>query len=154
MHEVPGNYARLSTEKPRRIYDAKPGLDCEPNCRDLQAKRTEESPLVARFGSQDPPADMSVSVRGANTLKLTFLQIKDVTEFGDVVEATNLFVPPGAELLSSSSRRETQFNTAGEDNLSRRPPQLIDNNKNMISIVYPVHPTTALDLRETGGGLN
>lgn len=49
--EVPGTYARMSTEKPRRIYEARPGLDCEPNCRDLQAKRTEESPLLARFGS-------------------------------------------------------------------------------------------------------
>ena len=50
--QVPGTYERMSTEKPRRIYAQKEGLDCEPNCRDLQAKRTEESPLVARFGSE------------------------------------------------------------------------------------------------------
>ena len=81
--------------------------------RDLQAKRTEESPLVARFGSEEQQADISVSVRGANTLKLTFLQIKDVTEFGDVVEAASLFVPPGAKLISSTSRTEAQLNNAG-----------------------------------------
>ena len=80
---------------------------------DLQAKRTEESPLVARFGSEEQQADISVSVRGANTLKLTFLQIKDVTEFGDVVEAASLFVPPGAKLISSTSRTEAQLNNAG-----------------------------------------
>ena len=82
---VSGGYERKSTEKPRRIYEQR--VDCEPNCRDLQAKRTEETPLVARFGSPDEREDVSVSIRGANTLKLTFLQIKDVTEFGDVNEA-------------------------------------------------------------------
>ena len=98
----PGSYERKSTEKPRRIYEQR--ADCEPNCRDLQAKRTEETPLVARFGSADESQDISVSVRGANTLKLTFLQIKDVTEFGDVDEAGSLFVPPGANLISATSR--------------------------------------------------
>ena len=98
----PGSYERKSTEKPRRIYEQR--ADCEPNCRDLQAKRVEETPLVARFGSADESQDISVSVRGANTLKLTFLQIKDVTEFGDVDEAGSLFVPPGANLISAASR--------------------------------------------------
>lgn len=92
----------MSTEKPRRIYEQR--TDCEPNCRDLQAKRTEETPLVARFGSADEREDVSVSVRGANTLKLTFLAMKDMAEFGDVDEAAPLFVPPGATVLSSSSR--------------------------------------------------
>jgi hypothetical protein len=99
---VPGEYRRMSTEKPRRIYEQR--TDCEPNCRDLQAKRTEETPLVARFGSADEREDVSVSVRGANTLKLTFLAMKDMAEFGDVDEAAPLFVPPGATVLSSSSR--------------------------------------------------
>lgn len=31
---------------------------------------------MARFGSEEQQADISVSIRGANTLKLTFLQIK------------------------------------------------------------------------------
>ena len=100
----PGSYERKSTDKPRRIYEQR--ADCEPNCRDLQAKRTEETPLVARFGSADESQDISVSVRGANTLKLTFLQIKDVTEFGDVDEAASLFIPPGAKLLNAAERRE------------------------------------------------
>ena len=99
---VPGEYRRMSTEKPRRIYEQR--TDCEPNCRDLQAKRTDETPLVARFGSADEREDVSVSVRGANTLKLTFLAMKDMAEFGDVDEAAPLFVPPGATVLSSSSR--------------------------------------------------
>ena len=99
---VSGGYERKSTEKPRRIYEQR--VDCEPNCRDLQAKRTEETPLVARFGSPDEREDVSVSIRGANTLKLTFLQIKDVTEFGDVNEAAPLFVPPGARLVSATAR--------------------------------------------------
>ena len=77
---------------------------CEPNCRDLQAKRTEETPLVARFGSVDEREDVSVSVRGANTLKLTFLSMKDVTEFGAIEEATPLFVPPGAKIVSTNAR--------------------------------------------------
>ena len=100
----PGSYERKSTEKPRRVYEQR--ADCEPNCRDLQAKRTEETPLVARFGSADESQDVSVSVRGANTLKLTFLQIKDVTEFGDVREAAPLFVPREAKLLGASARAE------------------------------------------------
>ena len=99
---VPGEYRRMSTEKPRRIYEQR--TDCEPNCRDLQAKRTEETPLVARFGSVDEREDMSVSVRGANTLKLTFLSMKDVTEFGAIEEATPLFVPPGAKIVSTNAR--------------------------------------------------
>ena len=99
---VSGGYERKSTEKPRRIYEQR--VDCEPNCRDLQAKRTEETPLVARFGSPDDQEDVSVSIRGANTLKLTFLQIKDVTEFGEVNEAAPLFVPPGANLISATAR--------------------------------------------------
>jgi len=111
---VPGSYARMGTTKPRRIYEAKAGLDCEPYCRDLQSKRTEESPLVARFGSEEQQADISVSIRGANTLKLTFLQIKDVTEFGEVAEAAPLFLPPGSKLLSATARTEPQLNTAGD----------------------------------------
>lgn len=99
---VPGEYRRMSTEKPRRIYEQR--TDCEPNCRDLQAKRTEETPLVARFGSVDEREDVSVSVRGANTLKLTFLSMKDVTEFGAIEEATPLFVPPGAKIVSTNAR--------------------------------------------------
>ena len=59
---------------------------------------------MARFGSPDEREDVSVSIRGANTLKLTFLQIKDVTEFGDVNEAAPLFVPPGARLVSATAR--------------------------------------------------
>ena len=103
---VPGAYARKATEKPRRIYEQRIA-DCEPNCRDLQAKRTDETPLVARFGSDDGGEDVSVSVRGANTLKLTFLQIKDVREFGEAREAAPLFIPPGAKLLDASARIET-----------------------------------------------
>lgn len=52
---------------------------------------------AAPYGREEQQADISVSIRGANTLKLTFLQIKDVTEFGDVVEAAPLFLPPGEE---------------------------------------------------------
>ena len=105
---VPGEYRRMSTEKPRRIYEQR--TDCEPNCRDLQAKRTEETPLIARFGSVDEREDVSVSVRGANTLKLTFLSMKDVTEFGAIEEATPLFVPPGAKIIDDdrANRRERQ----------------------------------------------
>ena len=47
---------------------------------------------------------MSVSVRGANTLKLTFLSAKDVTEFGAIEEATPLLVPPGAKIIDTSAR--------------------------------------------------
>lgn len=63
---------------------------------------------------QEQQADISVSIRGANTLKLTFLQIKDVTEFGDVKEAAPLFIPPGCNLISATSRVESQLNGAGE----------------------------------------
>jgi len=108
----PGAYERKSTEKPRRVY-AQRG-DCEPNCRDLQAKRTEETPLVARFGSADDSQDIAVSVRGANTLKLTFLQIKDITEFGEVAEVASLFVPPDAKVLSATSRKSLAGTPGGE----------------------------------------
>lgn len=110
---VSGGYERKSTEKPRRIYEQR--VDCEPNCRDLQAKRTEETPLVARFGSPDDQEDVSVSIRGANTLKLTFLQIKDVTEFGEVNEAAPLFVPPGANLISATARVSPAGQPGGEN---------------------------------------
>jgi hypothetical protein len=103
----------MSTEKPRRIYEQRG--DCEPNCRDLQSKRVEETPLVARFGSDDGAEDVSVSIRGANTLKLTFLQIKDVREFGDVEAAAPLFVPPGATLVSADARSAPAANPGGDD---------------------------------------
>ena len=51
---VPGAYTRMSTEKPRRIYAQKAGLECEPNCRDLQSKRTDETPLVVEPGRYCP----------------------------------------------------------------------------------------------------
>ena len=108
----PGSYERKPTEKPRRVYEQR--ADCEPNCRDLQAKRTEETPLVARFGSADDSQDISVSLRGANTLKLTFLQIKDVTEFGDVREAAPLFVPSGATVRGATARTEPVAGPSGE----------------------------------------
>ena len=110
---VSGAYRRMSTEKPRRIYEQRG--DCEPNCRDLQSKRVEETPLVARFGSDDGAEDVSVSIRGANTLKLTFLQIKDVREFGDVEAAAPLFVPPGATLVSADARSAPAVNPGGDD---------------------------------------
>ena len=110
---VSGAYRRMSTEKPRRIYEQRG--DCEPNCRDLQTKRVEETPLVARFGSDDGAEDVSVSIRGANTLKLTFLQIKDVREFGDVEAAAPLFVPPGATLVSADARSAPAVNPGGDD---------------------------------------
>ena len=100
---VPGDYVRLATEKPKTVYA--PRTDCEPYCRDLQAnQQPEETPLVARFGTEDRTQDISVSVRGANTLKLTFLQIRDMTEFGTLDESTKLFVPPGAVVLGKLQR--------------------------------------------------
>ena len=113
----PGDYERKATEKPRRIYEQRTD-NCEPNCRDLQAKRTEETPLVARFGSVDDQQDIAVSIRGANTLKLTFLQIKDVTEFGEVTEAAPLFIPPEAKLISASARTSLAGTPSG-DNINK-----------------------------------
>lgn len=60
-------------------------------------KTTKPMKMCASYDLEEQQADISVSIRGANTLKLTFLQIKDVTEFGDVVEAAPLFVPPGED---------------------------------------------------------
>ena len=104
---VPGEYRRMSTEKPRRIYEQR--TDCEPNCRDLQAKRTDETPLVARFGSADEREDVSVSVRGANTLKLTFLAMKDMAEFGDVDEAASCRTMACCRSTSVSSRTRSSL---------------------------------------------
>ena len=98
---VSGGYERKSTEKPRRIYEQR--VDCEPNCRDLR-RSAPRRPSGGAFLPPDEREDVSVSIRGANTLKLTFLQIKDVTEFGDVNDAAPLFVPPGARLVSATAR--------------------------------------------------
>ncbi len=70
---------------------------------------------MARFGSSDDTRDIAVSIRGANTLKLTFLQIKDVTEFGEATEAAPLFIPPDAKLLNVTTRSAPAGTPSGDN---------------------------------------
>lgn len=66
-----------------------------------------QSPFVARFASPDRQEVLSVVVRPTTSLKLSFFEVKDVTDFGSITEASKILLPPGARVLASRQYSNT-----------------------------------------------
>eukprot|EP00271_Cylindrocystis_brebissonii_P009652 TRINITY_DN2469_c0_g1_i2.p1 TRINITY_DN2469_c0_g1~~TRINITY_DN2469_c0_g1_i2.p1 ORF type:complete len:381 (-),score=57.30 TRINITY_DN2469_c0_g1_i2:96-1238(-) len=60
-----------------------------------------KSPFVARFASPDREEVLSVVSRPTNGLRLSFFEVKDVSDLGPIDEAASVFIPPGARLLAT-----------------------------------------------------
>eukprot|EP00249_Psilotum_nudum_P000315 c11405_g1_i1 orf=511-1359(-) len=64
----------------------------------LYGERAKPKSFVARFASPDRSEILSVVIRPASQLKLSFFETKDITDIGSIKEAANIFVPAGAKL--------------------------------------------------------
>lgn len=69
----------------------------------LYADKAKPKTFAARFATPDGSEVLSVVIRPSNQLKVTFLQAKDVTDFGSLKEAAKIFVPGGATIYSARS---------------------------------------------------
>ncbi|KAL3538009.1 hypothetical protein ACH5RR_001375 [Cinchona calisaya] len=67
----------------------------------LYGDKAKPKTFAARFASPDGSEVVSVVVRSSNQLKITFLEAKDITDFGSIKEAAKIFVPGGATLYSA-----------------------------------------------------
>ncbi|XP_078436198.1 tagatose-6-phosphate ketose/aldose isomerase, putative (Mog1/PsbP/DUF1795-like photosystem II reaction center PsbP family protein) [Wolffia australiana] len=67
----------------------------------LYGDKVKPKTFAAQFASPDRSEAVSVVIRPSNQLKITFLEAKDVTDFGTLKEASKIFVPGGAKLYSA-----------------------------------------------------
>lgn len=96
------------------------------------------SPIKARFVS-DSGAQLSVVVRPAAEIKPTFLQVTDISQYGDIATAQAVLVPAGAKVLDKSTTKVQQ------------PPR----NTGTLAGVFKVPPTTVYRYEfVTGNGLH
>eukprot|EP00850_Spirogloea_muscicola_P001346 SM000005S17143 [mRNA] locus=s5:429856:431258:+ [translate_table: standard] len=59
------------------------------------------TPFSARFASADKQEVLSVLIRNTPTLRLSFFEVKDVTQLGELQEAAKFLLPTGAKVVSS-----------------------------------------------------
>ncbi|PSS10158.1 Oxygen-evolving enhancer protein like [Actinidia chinensis var. chinensis] len=67
----------------------------------LYGDKAKPKTFAARFASSDGSEVVSVVIRPSNQLKITFLEAKDITDFGSLKEAARIFVPGGSTLYSA-----------------------------------------------------
>ncbi|KAL3829846.1 hypothetical protein ACJIZ3_018648 [Penstemon smallii] len=67
----------------------------------LYGDKAKPKTFAARFASTDGSEVVSVVVRPSNSLKITFLEAKDITDLGSLKEAAKIFVPGGTTLYSA-----------------------------------------------------
>ncbi|XP_011078713.1 uncharacterized protein LOC105162417 [Sesamum indicum] len=67
----------------------------------LYGDKAKPKTYAARFASPDGSEVLSVVVRPSNQLKITFLEAKDIADFGSLKQAARIFVPGGATLYSA-----------------------------------------------------
>lgn len=73
----------------------------------LYGERAKERPFAARFASPDRKEVLSVVVRNASQLKLSFYETQDITEFGTLEEAAKMFVPAGSKIVAAAALKPT-----------------------------------------------
>lgn len=56
-------------------------------------QKAANRPYVARFASPDQAEVITVVIRDASTLRLSFLQTKDISDLGSLDKAASLLVP-------------------------------------------------------------
>ncbi|CAM6010072.1 unnamed protein product [Sphagnum balticum] len=59
----------------------------------LYGERAKEKPFAARFASPDRQEVLSVVIRQASQLRLSFFETKDISDFGSLKEVAAIFVP-------------------------------------------------------------
>ncbi|KAH0923538.1 hypothetical protein HID58_023556 [Brassica napus] len=59
----------------------------------LYGDKAKPKTFAARFASPDGSEVVSVVIRPSNSLKITFLEAKDISELGSLKEAARIFVP-------------------------------------------------------------
>lgn len=67
----------------------------------LYGERAKEKPFAARFASPDRQEVLSVVIRQASQLRLSFFETKDISDFGSLKEVAGIFVPAGSKILSA-----------------------------------------------------
>ncbi|PWA71823.1 mog1/PsbP/DUF1795-like photosystem II reaction center PsbP family protein [Artemisia annua] len=67
----------------------------------LYGDKAKPKTFAARFATPDGSEVVSVVLRPTNQLKITFLEAKDVSDFGTLKEARKIFVPGGTNLYSA-----------------------------------------------------
>ncbi|KAL7589924.1 hypothetical protein Lser_V15G39856 [Lactuca serriola] len=67
----------------------------------LYGDKAKPKTFAARFATPDGSEVLSVVIRPSNQLKITFLEAKDVSDFGTLKEAKKIFVPGGTSLYSA-----------------------------------------------------
>ncbi|XP_044481697.1 uncharacterized protein LOC123208322 [Mangifera indica] len=80
----------------------------------LYGDKAKPKTFAARFASTDGSEVLSVVIRPSNQLKITFLEAKDITDFGSLKEAAKIFVPGGSTVYSARTikiKEEEGFKT-------------------------------------------
>ncbi|KAG2244045.1 hypothetical protein Bca52824_094114 [Brassica carinata] len=67
----------------------------------LYGDKAKPKTFAARFASPDGSEVVSVVIRPSNSLKITFLEAKDISELGSLKEAARIFVPGAATIFSA-----------------------------------------------------
>lgn len=62
---------------------------------------SKRSPIMAQFASADRKELITLVVRPTTAIKLSFFEIKDVTDFGGIQEAAEVFLPPGTKPVAT-----------------------------------------------------
>ncbi|KAL6278674.1 hypothetical protein ACE6H2_022275 [Prunus campanulata] len=67
----------------------------------LYGDKVKPKTFAARFASPDGYEVVSVVIRPSNSLKITFLEAKDITDLGSLKEAAKIFIPVGSTVYSA-----------------------------------------------------
>ncbi|VVA12753.1 Hypothetical predicted protein [Prunus dulcis] len=80
----------------------------------LYGDKVKPKTFAARFASPDGYEVVSVVIRPSNSLKITFLEAKDITDLGSLKEAAKIFIPVGSTVYSARTikiKEEEGFRT-------------------------------------------
>lgn len=72
----------------------------------LYGERAKAKPFAARFASSDRSEVLSVVIRQASLLRLTFFATKDITDLGSLKDAASIFVPVGAKVYAAQTIKQ------------------------------------------------
>ncbi|KAL3682024.1 hypothetical protein R1sor_000046 [Riccia sorocarpa] len=74
----------------------------------LYGERAKDRPFAARFASPDGDEVLSVVIKPASQMRLSFFEAMDVKDFGTIREAAPKFVPGGAKLVAAKIINSTK----------------------------------------------
>ncbi|KAL2610834.1 hypothetical protein R1flu_022526 [Riccia fluitans] len=74
----------------------------------LYGERAKDRPFAARFASPDRDEVLSVVIKPASQMQLSFFEAMDIKDFGTIREAAPKFVPGGAKLVAAKIINSTK----------------------------------------------